>query len=80
MEQNRGRTDSRHTASHRSHLRGLHEWAAVLRILVDEVGRDGRLVRSFLYTILARTVYHLNARSRYIGCGLWMVICKPLKR
>ena len=34
-------------------IRRLHEWVAVLGILVDEVGRDCCLVRGFLNTILA---------------------------
>ena len=63
MKWNRRRTDSRHTASH---LRGLHEWAAVLGILVGEVGRDGRVVRGFLYTILARIARRVGVRRRYI--------------
>ena len=50
MKRNRRRTDSRQTVSH---LRGFHEWEAVLGILVDEVGLDGRVGRGFLYTILA---------------------------
>lgn len=65
MKQSRGRTDSRHTASHRSHL-GLHEWAAVLGILVDDVGRDIRILCDFLYTIHAS---RLSVTRRYIGCG-----------
>ena len=49
MKWNRRRNDSRQTVSH---LQGFHEWAAVLGILVDEVGLNGCVGRGILYTIL----------------------------